>query len=114
MANARRDARRRRQDELDAAFESLGREAPDCVGRAILWLRKPAARWLRWPIAILLIAGGLMWFLPVVSIEMLPLGVMLVAQDVPLLRRPAGLLALWFLDRWVSLREWWARGRQPG
>jgi hypothetical protein len=112
MAISRSEARRRKNDELEAAFEKLERETPDFVCRTILWLRKPKARWVRWPLAILFIAGGLMWFMPVVGLEMLPIGLLLIAQDVPFLRRPVGRATLWLLDRWVQLRKWWQRRRQ--
>jgi hypothetical protein len=39
---------------------------------------------------VLFILGGLLWFLPVVGIEMLPVGLLLIAQDVPFLRTPGG------------------------
>jgi hypothetical protein len=41
----------------------------------------------------------------------LPIGLLLVAQDVPFLRRPVGRMTLWLLDRWVQLRKWWTRRR---
>ena len=51
-------------------------------------VRQPSARYARWALAIALIAGGLLSFLPVLGIWMLPLGLILIAQDVPFLRPP--------------------------
>jgi len=108
---ARRKARQG-QAELDAAFRKLEKETPDFISRAILWLKKPEARMIRLPLGILFIAGGLMWFMPVVGIEMLPIGLLLVAIDVPFLRLPVARGTLWLLDHWVRLRKWWARRRE--
>lgn len=43
---------------------------------------------VRLPVAILLILGGLLSILPFLGIWMLPLGLMLLAIDVPMLQRP--------------------------
>jgi hypothetical protein len=96
--------------ELDEAFRRLEQEVPDRVSRAIRWLRDPAARWTRLPLGLLFIAGSLLWFLPVVGIEMLPIGLLLIAQDVPFLRGPVGRLTIWLERKWVALRRWWQRG----
>jgi len=109
MANTRR--RLRRGEELDAAFDKLEHEAPNFLTGTICWLRKPQARIVRLPLGILFIAAGFLWFLPVLGLEFLPIGLLLVAQDVPFLRRPVGRMTLWLLDRWVQLRKWWARRR---
>jgi hypothetical protein len=111
MANQQKKAPRRGDDELDAAFDKLEQEAPDFLTRAICWLRKPQARMVRLPLGILFIAASFFWFLPVLGLEFLPIGLLLVAQDVPFLRRPVGRMTLWLLDRWVQLRKWWTRRR---
>ena len=95
--------------ELDRAFEGLEEEVPDCVSRAIRWLRDPKARWIRLPVGVLFILGSLLWFLPVLGIEMLPIGLLLIAQDVPFLRRPGGRAMLWLERKWVALRQRWRR-----
>jgi hypothetical protein len=51
------------------------------------WLRKPASRWARIPAGVLLILGGCLAILPVFGLWMLPLGLMLLADDIPPLRR---------------------------
>jgi hypothetical protein len=98
-------------DDLDQAFDRLQREAPDSLARAIGWMRKPQARLVRLPLGILCILGSFLWFLPVLGLWFLPLGLLLIAQDVPFLRRPVGRMTLYLLDRWVQLRKWWARRR---
>ncbi len=60
---------------------------PGPLGRAIHWLRRPGARAWRIPAAGLLTLGGLLWFLPVVGLWMLPLGLLLLGEEVPPLKR---------------------------
>ncbi|WP_207461167.1 hypothetical protein [Azospirillum sp. SYSU D00513] len=98
------------QKTLDRAYEGLEKEAPDRVARAIRWLRDPKARWIRIPLGVLFIIASMLWFLPVVGIEMLPLGLLLIAQDVPFLRRPVGRFMIWLEQKWVALRRHWQRG----
>lgn len=93
------------QRELDRAFDGLEQEVPDRVARAIRWLRSPASRWVRLPLGLLFIIAGLLWFLPVVGIEMLPIGLLLVAQDVPFLKKPVGRGMLWLEHRWARWKK---------
>ena len=98
------------QQTLDRAYEGLEEEAPDRVARAIRWLRDPKARWIRIPLGVLFIIGSMLWFLPVVGIEMLPLGLLLIAQDVPFLREPVGRFMIWLERKGVALRRRWSKG----
>jgi hypothetical protein len=66
------------------------------------WLRKPSSRWVRIPVATLLIAGGIFSFLPVLGLWMLPLGLVLFAQDVPVLRKPIARMLGWFERKWIA------------
>ena len=74
--------------ELNRYFEMIDRRVPIGVSRFIHWLRRPSSFAVRLIIAILLILGGIFSFLPVVGLWMLPLGLLLIAQDVPLLQKP--------------------------
>jgi len=98
------------QRELDRAFDELEHEVPRRIARVIHWMRSPASRWVRIPLGVLLLAGGLLWFLPVLGIELLPIGLLLIAQDVPFLKKPVGRGILWLVHKWQELRAWW-RGR---
>lgn len=100
------------QRELDRAFDELEQEVPDRVARAIQWLRSPASRWVRIPLGVLCIAGGFLWFLPVLGIELLPIGLLLIAQDVPFMKKPVGRSMLWLVNQWRALREWWRTRKQ--
>jgi len=101
----------KRDDELEEAFDKLEAEAPDFLTRAIVRLRKPRARIPRLVLGGLFIVAGFLWFLPVVGLECLPIGLLLVAQDIPFLRRPVGRMTLYLLERWVRVRKWWSRKR---
>lgn len=92
---------------LDQAYDGLEQETPDRVSRAIRWLRKPEARWIRWPLGLALIAAGFFGFLPILGIEMIPVGLLLIAQDIPFLHKPVGAAMLWLEEKWRELRSWW-------
>lgn len=100
------------QDEgrkiLDEAYKGLENEVPDRVCRIIRWLRDPKARWIRLPVGGLLVLSSAFWFLPVIGIEFLPLGLLLIAEDVPFLRKPIGLLLIWCERKWLRLKKWWS------
>ena len=59
---------------------------PSSLAATVRYLRKPSGRWLRIPAGVLLILGGLLFFLPIFGIWMLPLGLLLLAEDLPVLR----------------------------
>jgi hypothetical protein len=70
-------------DRIDRLIDRL----PGVARRASRWLRRPQARWARVPAGLLLIVGGLLFVLPLLGAWMLPLGLILLADDIPLLRR---------------------------
>jgi hypothetical protein len=89
---------------LDEALTTLEKEAPPRITRMIRWLRDPQSRWKRVPLGILCILASFFWFLPVIGIELFPIGLLLIAQDVPFLRSPAAKLLLWLDGKWRALR----------
>lgn len=93
------------QQLLDEAFARLQQQSPDRICRAICWLRDPKARPVRLPLGLLLIVASFFWFLPVLGLEMLPMGLLLIAQDVPVLRQPVGRVTLWVADHWLARRR---------
>lgn len=98
-----------KKDEVDLAYEQLEREAPDWMSRAVCWLHSPKSRKYRIPIGLLLIACGLVGFLPIVGYEFIPVGLLVLAQDIPFLRKPVGKFILWLLDKWEGLKRRWKR-----
>jgi hypothetical protein len=49
---------------------------------------------LRVPLALICILGGMLWFLPLLGLWMLPFGLLLLAVDVPVLRGPISALVI--------------------
>jgi hypothetical protein len=90
---------------LDRRFDRLERQLPGSAARRLRWLRSPTAQWVRLPIGVLLVLGGLLSFLPILGVWMLPLGVLLLALDVPRLRRPTGRAIVWGERRWSAWRR---------
>jgi hypothetical protein len=84
---------------------------PDGVARALRWLRHPKSRFVRIPVGLLLIVGGILSFLPALGIWMLPLGLLLIAYDVPFLRKPVGYFTIWAMQKWAAFRDWLRRRR---
>jgi hypothetical protein len=74
------------------------------------WARRPSSRWARIPLGVFLILGGILSILPVFGLWMLPLGVILLGEDIAALRRLRdGLLDLlerlrphWFVEQKAS------------
>jgi len=73
--------------EDDPHLQRLLNALPPRVRRTYAWLIKPEARLIRWPLGVGLIAGGVFSFLPVLGIWMLPLGALLIGEDIPPVRR---------------------------
>ena len=94
---------------LRRAFRQLEHEVPGRVARVLRSLRHPDSRWVRIPVGVLLVFGGIFSILPFLGIWMLPLGLLLIAYDVPVLRKPVGRFTIWSTDKWVSLRLWLRR-----
>ena len=76
-------------------MERFEARLPDRIACASRWLRQPESRLVRIPVALLLIVGGVFSFLPVLGLWMLPLGLALIAVDVPALRPPLARVLRW-------------------
>jgi hypothetical protein len=90
---------------LDRRFERLERQLPASAARTLRRLRHPDSTWVRIPVGGLLIIGGLFSFLPILGIWMLPLGLLLLAKDVPFLKRPTSRAMIRLERRWVEWRR---------
>ena len=90
-----------RTPDLDAQLDRLEAVCPAFLARPVHFLREPKLRWLRLVAGTLLIIGGLLSFLPILGIEMLPIGLMLIAIDVPFLRGPVARMIAW-IERAVT------------
>jgi hypothetical protein len=90
---------------LRQAFRHLEHEVPGKVAYVLRNLRHPNARWIRIPVGILLMLGGIFSILPFLGLWMLPLGLLLIAYDVPFLQKPVGRFTLWAIQKWAVLRQ---------
>ncbi len=87
------------------AFRRLEHEVPGKVAQVLRSLRHPKSRWVRIPVGVLFILGGVFSILPGLGIWMLPLGLLLIAYDVPALRKPVGRFTIWGAEKWAAFRQ---------
>jgi hypothetical protein len=74
-------------------------------GRLAAWmqrLREPRARWVRIPVGVLFVFAGFLGFLPILGFWMLPIGVVLLSLDVPVLKGPTARALNWAERRWAG------------
>ena len=62
-------------------------------------LKRHPNAWIRRTAAVALIVGGILGFLPILGFWMLPLGVVLISDDIPWLRRRRRRVQSWWLRR---------------
>lgn len=93
-------------DERERRIELLVRRLPARVQAVVRWLRRPQARWVRMPAGVFFILGGCLAILPVFGLWMLPLGILLLSDDVPPLQRLTNRALAWVETRrphWMGL-----------
>jgi hypothetical protein len=97
-------------DANDWRLDRLIGRLPRRLRSTVRFLRQPSRRWLRIPMGLLLTLGGVLGFLPIVGFWMLPIGLVLLADDVQQLRSCRSRI----LD-WVEHRRprWLSRGSRP-
>jgi hypothetical protein len=91
--------------ELNQYLKTIGTYLPDWFCRAIIWLREPNRHVARFVASLLLILGGFLSFLPVLGFWMLPLGLIIISQDVPFLQRPLVRMFRWADRQLQKLRR---------
>lgn len=96
-------SRKRDEERLRRQFDRFERSLPGALGHLLHWVRNPQAWWIRLPLGLLLVAGGFLGFLPVLGFWMLPLGLLLIALDVPLLQKPVARAVIWGRKK---IRKW--------
>ncbi|MEM9582771.1 MAG: hypothetical protein AAGA08_06620 [Pseudomonadota bacterium] len=79
--------RARMRARFERQFEAIEQQFP-LLRRPLTAIRARGWWIVRLPIALLFIAGGLLAILPFLGLWMLPVGLMLLAVDLPLLRGP--------------------------
>lgn len=94
------------KQKLDHAVDDLEREVPGKARRFIEWARSDKARWVRIPLALLLIAVGLFLpYLPILGVEDIVIGLLLLSYDIPFLRKPMAAFIEWAIKLWRRLRR---------
>jgi hypothetical protein len=91
--------------------ERLIGRLPERLRTTTRWLRRPSSRWVRIPAGLLLIGGSLLSILPLFGVWMLPLGLMLLAEDVPPLQRARDRLLEWLVRHRPN---WFTAGKPAG
>jgi hypothetical protein len=99
-----RPPRQKARERLERQFLRLRRMLPWLDGW-IRHLQSDRAAMVRLPLALLLSFGGLLWFLPLFGLWMLPAGLFLLAIDIPALQTPVS-------AGFIRIRRWWARRRR--
>ncbi len=94
-----------RKRRIDALVGRLPRRSQ----AAVQWLRRPAARWIRLPAGVLLVLGGIFILLPLIGLWMVPLGLILLCEDLPIAGRVLDRVFDWLARR----RPDWLGESQP-
>ncbi|EUB98129.1 4-alpha-glucanotransferase [Rhizobium sp. CF080] len=88
--------------KLDAIVEKYADKIPRPLGRFIRWMRKPELRWLRLIVGILFVIFGFVGFLPILGFWMVPLGLIILAQDSKWLQRPTLKAITWLEGKFAK------------
>jgi hypothetical protein len=94
----------------DRRLQRLAARLPSGLRSAFHGLRRPSAKWVRLPMGLLLLIGGtILTPLPIFGFWMLPVGLVLVAEDVPFLRN----WVVRVLDKVEAHKPDWLRRPRP-
>ena len=88
--------------EIDRHFAWFENRLPARPAKFVGWLRQPSSKLVRIPLALLLMLGGVFSILPILGLWMLPLGLLLIAQDVPFLEKPVAQSLGWLERKWIE------------
>lgn len=99
--------RTRQRARLNRQFDLLEARVPAVRG-FLRWVRKPSLWFVRVPIGFLLVLGGIFSILPVLGLWMLPLGLLLLALDLPFLQAPVNWAIIVLRRKW----DLWQRNRK--
>jgi hypothetical protein len=88
--------------DFDTLLFRFEERLPVWIARKSRALREPQAKLVRIPTAGLLIFGGVFSFLPIFGLWMLPLGLLLLAVDLPTLRPPMARVLRWIERKWPA------------
>ena len=90
------------EQDLDEHLSRFQSRLPIWADRTLGWLWRPQLHWLRIPLGMVLILGGIVGFLPILGFWMIPLGLIVMAKDIPPLQ-PALVRSLdWVERKWPA------------
>jgi hypothetical protein len=92
-------------DELDRIVDRYQERLPGWMARFVAWIRRPEMKVTRIVAGAMLFLLGIVGFLPVLGFWMVPLGLLLLAQDIPFLRRPVVRTIEWCERKWENWRR---------
>lgn len=92
-------------DDWDERVDGWTARLPDRPRTAVEWLREPSRRPFRFAAALLFVLGGVFSILPVLGLWMLPVGLALLSQDLPVLKVPLERAARWCERLWARVRR---------
>ncbi|MGE3150577.1 MAG: hypothetical protein AB7K04_16085 [Pseudorhodoplanes sp.] len=90
-------------EELDAVLRAIEWKLPPFAKPLLRMIRKPQPVYVRIPLGVALVLGGIFSVLPVLGIWMLPLGMLLLGRDVPAVCR-LSIRMLRFIERKLPQR----------
>jgi hypothetical protein len=90
------------QYDLEGELLLFEQKLPAFCARIIAWIRQPTSRLVRLPLGVLMVFGGVFGFLPILGFWMLPLGLLLLARDIPSLEPPLARMLGWINRRWPA------------
>ena len=97
-----------KQALAERRLNGLIAQLPGWLESFVQWLRQPKLIWLRAILGVVFMLGSVLSILPVFGMWMLPLGIVLIAQDIAPLRRQ-----VYRLINWTAARKPKWFGEQP-
>ncbi|HHB82669.1 MAG TPA: hypothetical protein ENK61_04265 [Devosia sp.] len=99
-------SQQKEETRLNRRFDQIEQRAPGGLGRIFAALRRPSMAFVRIPLGLILVIGGVFSILPLLGLWMLPIGLLLLAIDLPFLRWPLNRAVAWIERKWRV----WRRG----
>lgn len=91
---------------LDGYCERIESHLPTWSAGWLRWLRRPSNQAARVLVSSLLVLGGVFSFLPVLGSWMIPLGLIVISQDLPFLQAPLVRAFQWVEARFERWHRW--------
>jgi hypothetical protein len=90
-------------EQAEAWIDEKVAMLPKWACRAIAWVRAPERKWIRLGLGIVSLAAWPFSWLPVLGFWTLPLGLLLISQDIPRLKRACVRAGMWIEKK---IQDW--------